>query len=266
MRARTLSRSLCLLILPLAPIGCASTAEQRGGSVASKMRTVASVGDKPLPVVTGEPGNAVVAATDTETSVPDRRGRTEGRISGRIVDDNGEPVPFARVRLAMGAAPGGKVIRATTDRAGGFTLRGLRPGSSYTVIAESDDGADVMTGRSVVRAPDTDVQISLGPSEGAARSANRANRVNPVSNRDGAEDEETVVPGRINVRELPPAPAAESLPPLSNRKARDRPTTAARSSSAHWRSAAPRVAGQDPTVPERHERPAFQPAEPDDDD
>ena len=45
-------------------------------------------------------------------------------------------MPDARVRLAVGGEAGGKAVTATTDRSGAFTLRGLRPGSSYTVIAE----------------------------------------------------------------------------------------------------------------------------------
>ena len=58
--------------------------------------------------------------------------------------------PNAKVRLAVGSAAGGKVVSATTDRSGAFTLHGLRPGSSYTVIAEyqGDDGIDVRPGAS----------------------------------------------------------------------------------------------------------------------
>ena len=78
-------------------------------------------------------------------------GDLEGRISGRVLNSDGEPVANARVRLAPGNVPGGKVIRATTDRSGGFTLHGLRPGRTYTVIAEWDDRQQgLLTGRAEV--------------------------------------------------------------------------------------------------------------------
>ena len=140
---RTLRLSLRLLILPFCLVGCASTT-----GVSSKIRTVATIGDKPLPVVTGEPGATVV----TDRVAPERRANPEGRISGRVVDEEGHPVSDVWVRLAVSNAPGGKVVRATTDRSGAFTLRGLRPGSSYTVIAEREDERGLLTGRSEARA------------------------------------------------------------------------------------------------------------------
>jgi thiol-disulfide isomerase/thioredoxin len=206
-------------------------------AVSPKMRTVASVGDKPVSVTTGEPGQAVTAETDA----PDRRtAKSDGRISGRVVDREGEPVAFARVRLAMGGTPGGKVIRATTDRSGGFTLRGLRPGSSYTLIAESGDGTDLLTGRIEVQAPDSDIQISLGSS--GSRTAGGARRVNPISAREDeepvdqssglAEEEPASRPGRIDVKELPPAREADAYAPMTGRNSR------AGSSPARWRRGA----------------------------
>ena len=60
---------------------------------------------------------------------------SRGRISGRVYDERGKPVPGAKVRLAVGGESGGKAVSAVTDRSGAFTLRGVRPGSSYTVIA-----------------------------------------------------------------------------------------------------------------------------------
>jgi thiol-disulfide isomerase/thioredoxin len=292
MRMPPSRRSLGLLILPLALSGCASMSGLRSG-VSPKMRTVASIGDKPLHVTTGEPGQAVTA----ETEPPERRSRSDGRISGRVVNEHGEPVPFARVRLAMGGTPGGKVISATTDRSGAFTLRGLLPGSSYTIIAEWEDGQNVLTGRSEVEAPDTDVQISLGSSD--TRSAGRSDRVKPISTRedegengagersDGGGEAEEEVPTarrRSNVRELPPAPAAESLPPSTGRKPRVAPSLAGMSASpsARWRRGEPVEPAAEPVAessrrppdeelapgpgaePEPREAPAFEPSAQDD--
>ena len=159
----TLRTSTSLLLLPLLCLaGCASTS-----GVSSKMKTVASVGDKKYPVVTGEPGSSVVAdVVPTEPSV-----RSKGRISGRVVDETGEPLPDVRVRLAVGKTPGGQVISATTDRTGAFTLNGVRAGSAHTVIAEWEDDQEFLTGRSVVNAPDTNVRITLAPSGTESKTA-----------------------------------------------------------------------------------------------
>ncbi|SIN79677.1 Thiol-disulfide isomerase or thioredoxin [Singulisphaera sp. GP187] len=215
----TLRTSTSLLLLPLllCLAGCASTS-----GVSSKMQTVASVGDKKYPVVTGEPGASVVAdAAPAEPSV-----RAKGRISGRVVDDTGEPLPDVRVRLAVGNTPGGQVISATTDRTGAFTLNGVRAGSSHTVIAEWEDGQEYLTGRSVVDAPDTNVRITLAPSGTESKTASapiRPNRISPVSEKaslpDPDDDDETLIDvprvssrkPRVNVEDLPP-PEAESYP------------------------------------------------------
>ena len=180
MRTLRLPTRLLLLAWPLLGLaGCAST---RG--VAPKIKTVASVGDRALPVVTGTPGNSVAA----DRVRPERRVSTNGRLSGRVVDDRGEPVPNVRVRLAVGNAPGGRMIRATTDASGAFTLHGLRPGSEYTVIAEHEDNQGLLTGRADARAPDTDVQISLKADDGATSLAGAGSRVSPVSNREDLDD------------------------------------------------------------------------------
>ncbi len=127
---RTWTFSPRFLILPLCLAGCASTSTTRSGG-APKIRTVASVGDKTLPIVSGTPGSTVTA----EKVTPELRVGTNGRVSGRVVDSEGRPVPNAQVRLAVGGARGGRMNRATTDRSGAFTLRGLRARASYTVIA-----------------------------------------------------------------------------------------------------------------------------------
>src|SRR5262249_3476025 len=150
----TLRVSPRLLISSLCLAGCAST-----GGVSPKIQTVASVGDRQLPVVTGEPGSSVRA----ETNVAGRRRTSEAKISGRVVDENGAPMSNVRVRLADGRSTGGKVVRATTDHTGTFTLHGIRAGSSYKVIAEYTDDHGDLTGSSEVQAPDSNVKISLAP-------------------------------------------------------------------------------------------------------
>jgi thiol-disulfide isomerase/thioredoxin len=222
---RTLRFAFGLLIFFLGLTGCSSTSGLRTG-VSPKIRTIASIGDNPLPVVTGEPGSAVAA----EEYTPERPSRSEGRISGRVLDARGDPVPDARVRLAVSSTPGGKVASATTDKSGAFTLHGLRPGSSYTVIAEWEDEEKVMTGRAKVNAPDAEVQITLAPQDGDSSPPARASasrRVSPISkaagNRDAEEaddeenDEEESLRARIKRDDgLPPAPEAELFAPPAN--------------------------------------------------
>ncbi|WP_020466742.1 redoxin family protein [Singulisphaera acidiphila] len=232
------------------------------------MQTVASVGDKKYPVVTGEPGSSIVAdVTPTEPSV-----RSKGRISGRVVDETGEPLPNVRVRLAVGNTPGGQLIRATTDRTGAFTLNGVRAGSAHTVIAEWEDGVEYLTGRSVVDAPDTNVRITLAPSGTESKTANapiRPNRISPISDKsstmDEDEEDEAVVDAprlsarksRVNEEDLPPAREAESFsPPAGTRTPETTPRQGAGTSGrVRWR----RV-GSD-GVTHQDTRPASEPGE-----
>ncbi len=227
---RTLRLSLRLLILPFCLVGCASTT-----GVSSKIRTVATIGDKPLPVVTGEPGATVV----TDRVAPERRANPEGRISGRVVDEEGHPVSDVWVRLAVSNAPGGKVVRATTDRSGAFTLRGLRPGSSYTVIAEREDERGLLTGRSEARAlrPPFGSPSSTPTPTRAGRAASKSARVNAISNRESSEEEPDALEASspINMEDLPPAPEAEALAPASNRRTASPARDNAPPRTAGWR-------------------------------
>jgi thiol-disulfide isomerase/thioredoxin len=236
--------------------GCSATSGSRNGAVSNKMKTYLSVGDKPLPVVSGEPGSTVTAdaGADDQPSPASGRVRPDGRISGRVYDADGRPVPEARVRLAVGGAPGGKVVSATTDRSGAFTLHGLRPGSSYTVIAEweGDDGAQ--TGRAEARTAETNVRIRLAsPGDPPAR-ASAPSRVNRVSGRAVTEPDEDEAddpgdrrqpggaartPGRVNEEDLPPAAEAEAVAPVVSSAVRDHPDAPAsprsNSRSVAWR-------------------------------
>jgi thiol-disulfide isomerase/thioredoxin len=148
----------CLLIgyLGLGLCGCAQPWNVRKAQ-GDGVKTVASIGEKPLPIRSGIPEESV-RADDTPTDLP---APSPGRISGRVYDEKGRPVPNARVRLAVGGESGGKAVSSITDNSGAFTLRGLRPGSSYTVIAEYQGKTGMMTGRVDVEAPDANVRIGL---------------------------------------------------------------------------------------------------------
>jgi thiol-disulfide isomerase/thioredoxin len=184
------------------------------------VKTVASLGDKPLPIVSGEPGASLRAETE-EPDLPPARG---SRISGRVYDDRGHPVPNARVRLAVGGTPGGHVVRATTDRSGAFTLRGLQSGASYTLIAEYPGETGTLTGRVQAKASETDVRIRLVSSDGDSEAGHASirparPRVEPISNVDAADDVETDrgANSLINNEDMDaPAPEAAALAPRRN--------------------------------------------------
>jgi thiol-disulfide isomerase/thioredoxin len=212
--------TFCLLTVLGTLAGCSQTGGVRPGA-APEMRTVASVGDKPLPIVAGEPGGSLRAETE-ELDLPESSG---ARISGRVYDDRGKAVPNVRVRLAVSGSPGGKVIYATTDRSGAFTLRGVRAGSSHVVIAEYQGDEGIMTGRAQAKASQTDVRISLQARDGASSQGHASirparPRVEPISNIDPADDETSDGPraaGKVNSEDLEPPPDdAVSLQPQRN--------------------------------------------------
>lgn len=180
---------LGLLALASGLVGCSQTGGLRAVAP-SDVKTTASVGDKSLPVVAGLPGeDSRVAAAGAGS-----RGPAGARISGRVYDEDGEPVRNAVVRLAMSGAAGGKLVHANTDRSGAFTLRGVRPGSSYTVIAEYHGEQGMMTGRAEAEAPETDLQISLRPRDsqpgggGEVAAAPEGSRVRSVARSDEPDD------------------------------------------------------------------------------
>ena len=170
-------RSICLLTSFAIAAGCSQTGSVRSSNT-SQLKTIASVGDKPLPIVAGEPG----ASLRVEPEDIDRPASSGARISGRVYDERGKPVPGVKVRLAVGSAPGGKAISATTDRSGAFTLHGLRSGSSYTVIAEYADEEGPMSGRAQIKAPETDVRIAT-PGSRRRREGARLDPAGAVTNR-----------------------------------------------------------------------------------
>jgi thiol-disulfide isomerase/thioredoxin len=216
---RIFRSSDCLLILVCVTTGCSQTGGVRPNS-GSSTRTVASVGDKPLPVVAGEPGSSLRASTE-ELDLPSSTG---SRISGRVFDESGKPVSNAKVRLAVGSSPGGKINYTMTVPSGAFTLRGLRANSTYTVIAEYQGEDGVMTGRVEAEAPSTNVRISLQPRDaysGQNRAAIRPARprVEPISNAESGEDEHAIGSGNARNKNEdiePPDEEAAALPRKSN--------------------------------------------------
>ena len=202
-----------IALLPVVLAGCSTTVGSRFGGTPHS-RSIAVVGDQSLPASTGEPGGQVAAGVVE----PEPRRNPKTRISGRVLDESGEPVPNATVRLADGGTKGGKDIRGTTDRSGAFTLNGLRPGTTYSLIAESEDDRGALTGRVEARTSDTGVEInlaSLGTGATSTRRSARPSRVKPISNRDETgESPEAEQTPRINREDVsPPAEEVDSLDP-----------------------------------------------------
>ena len=203
----------CLLALT----GCASMSGGRM-SMPGRSRTIASANGTALPTETGPPGKSVTA----ELEAPEPRDRAAGRISGRVVDEDGQPVASVEVRLADGGSRSGRVIRDVTDASGGFTLSGLREGEAYTVIAEADDGERTLVGRSRAEAPNSLVKIRLRDPETARAEPDRVvGRASTTREpRDEVAEDEEALPepntkssraSRVNLADLPPAEPAENL-------------------------------------------------------
>ena len=224
-------RSPLLLVLALA--GCSSTIGSKfGGNPES--RSVVVNGDHPLPATVGEPGGQVAA----ETAEPEPKRNPKARISGRVLDESGKPVPDATVRLADGNSKGGRDVRARTDRSGAFTLGGLRPGSSYWLIAEVEDDQGSRTGRVRARTAETGVEISLGDQgeDGTDPADNRS--AAPARARKISDREEVDRPApKVNDEDLAP-PADEAEPAETSAKATrpaGRPRLAAPEPAAGWK-------------------------------
>jgi len=168
---------LGLLILGASLGGCSQTGPLRTAE-SGDVRTTATIGDKPVSIVGGIPDDGAVARANVGAGAPSSRS-LEGRISGRVYDEQNEPVANARVRLAVGGEPGGKAIFATTDRSGAFTLRGLRPGSNYTLIAEYQGDQGMMSGRVDADAPEANVRIGLHLRDAGTGGDDRTLAANP---------------------------------------------------------------------------------------
>ena len=118
----------CLLSSVVIVSGCSQTGAF-GSSNTSDVKTIASVGDKPLPIVSGEPGTSLRAdPEDIDRPVRPARGSPAGFTTNAV-----SPSRMPRFASQWEAPPAEKAVVATTDRSGAFTLAGLRSGSSYTV-------------------------------------------------------------------------------------------------------------------------------------
>ena len=230
-------RTLRLLwLLPVLLAGCSTTAGSRFGGT-PQSRSIAVVGDRPLPASTGEPGGRVVA----EAEEPEPKLNSKRRISGRVVDEAGDPVAGATVRLADGGVKGGKEIQGTTDKSGAFTLNGLRAGSSYVLIAEAEDEKGPIRGRVEATTADTGIEIALVSDEKkptARRTARPSTKAKPVSNQEDVEEapsrEES---SRVNNEDVaPPAQEADSLDPGPAQPRASHPQLSAPEPGVGWRN------------------------------
>lgn len=248
MHPKTLPLHL-LILLPIAAVGCSTIRS----NVSPQLKTFASIGDRPEPVLSGPPGEAIAA----ERPLPERKVAPEGTISGRVVDARGKPVAGARVRLAADGSARGRLARSYTDDAGGFTLRGLRPGTSYSVIAEWEDEEGLIANQVRARAPDDDVRIRLveathddpaEPRPSSTRMIGRSQHRESDTDLDPSDEP----PLRINSADVdPPPPEAERLemPAASSAPRVVRP-----GGSMTWRASG--------TTPTERAQPDLEPVEP----
>ena len=199
--------SHCLLILVCVTTGCSQTGGVRPYN-SSNTRTVASVGDKPLPIVTGEPGSSLLRVDRGVGSTSARRLAHFGPGLRREWKTRLERESTACRRESRRAA------RSTTRRPINRCIHVAGTGcanSSYTVIAEYQGEDGLMTGRVDAEAPRTNVNISLRPRDansGQNRAAIRPAkpRVEPISNAEPGDDDEANGNSKPRIRnDKPPA-------------------------------------------------------------
>jgi thiol-disulfide isomerase/thioredoxin len=220
MRTRTTRiRAVIAIACTISGVGCSTVPQTRLSATDTGARTITQIGDRPVRVVSGEPGDSDSRRVSDLTEETD----LDREIAGRVVDDAGQPIPYAEVRVAIDGQSGGRVVRVAADEAGRFTLGRLRAGSTYTLIGESrDETGALLTGRERVEAPSRTVEIALGPEgvapePGTRRSVAAARPI--VSEADDAGDDleppAVVEPRRVsqvNDEDLPmPARAEEIL-------------------------------------------------------
>jgi len=240
---------LQLWLLPLAALGlgCSATGGRFGRSAEdSKIRTIASIGDRPVSSTTGTPASAAVANLDTG----ERRKDGRDLVSGRVLDDQGEPVANAKVRIADGGLSGGKVVQAKTNRAGGFTLHGLRPGSTYTLIAEYEGQGGLVEGRAEARPPQSEVEIAMSGEDEPLdrRRASRSPPTRNISERQpiaGSENDEQHL--RVNQEDITPATEVEDIDDLAGKTSLRRSQPSVISTSG-WRRSEVKTAKERPFV------------------
>ena len=218
---RSSPSTLCLLSLACMVAGCSQTRPFRSGNT-SDMRTVASVGDRPLPIVAGEPGIVSGSCEPEELDRPAPTGSSESQAG--FMTNAASPCPMPRSDSPSGGTKGGKAVVAITDRSVPSRCTASIPARRIPLIAEFEDEDGAMAGRAQVKAPQTDVRIALEPRDGSANQGHASirparSRVKPISSIDAIDDEPSDEAGegsdrRINTEDLEP-PAAEAAALLS---------------------------------------------------
>lgn len=206
--ARWIGSSLCLALT-----GCVGMKRFDLGP-----KTIPSVGDRQISVTAGRPGEDSIIRTETATPKLDMR--VARRISGRVIDHRGQPISGATVRLADGALATGQISDVITDEAGGFTVRGLRASTPYTVIATLDLGGETRVARARFVSGETQARVVLEPAEvdasvkapvATAKNVRRAESLAPpVDQRAEAADSIAAAPA---VAQTNAAPTRPPLPP-----------------------------------------------------
>ena len=93
--------TLCLLSLVSVVSGCSQTGALRSSNT-SEMKTIASVGDKPLPIVAGEPGASLRPSLKTSIG-PSRRARGS---RAEFMTNGESPCPTRRFALPSAGQEG----------------------------------------------------------------------------------------------------------------------------------------------------------------
>lgn len=189
MRISTLGVSIILLSQLVSGPGCSGLRNRQ--ATGPQVETITAIGEQPRTrsTLAGASGDSTISSR--VDPLPGKR--SEGRISGRVLDDRGKVVPNALVRLAVDDTSKGREIQVWTDKEGAFVLDGLRPGVEYDLIAEWEDRDWLLLGRAPALAPDDDIQIVVKDTrvawEGTSVSRiEAANRQNSVSSRDDRDD------------------------------------------------------------------------------
>jgi thiol-disulfide isomerase/thioredoxin len=236
MRFKSFPRPLWLLPVAVLGLGCTSTGGLGRTTQDPKITTIASIGERPVAAVAGVPASSAVADLDPPEPKRDRN----ARVAGRVVDDRGEPVQGALVRIGVGGIASGRVIEATTDRAGGFTLNGLRPGSTYTLIAEYDGNDRKVSGRWVGRSPQSEVEIAL-QADDLPDDRRRASKPSPARTISGSKpvdesvSDDTGAQSKVNPEDLAAGSDVEDIDDLAAAPVRSTRTGAVAVSGTGWR-------------------------------
>jgi len=147
----------------------------------------------PIPAATGQAYLGAVAATG-------------GEISGRIVNQYGQPAPRATIQV-NDARQGQVVAEVVADDAGIFQVRNLTPGIPYRVAGTWSSLGIQLAGSVVATAPDNAIILQLQP-ENIIASNGRSPLGNRLSSQAPIDLPRTVEAGEVGV--------AATTPPLGN--------------------------------------------------